>query len=107
MNIIKLKVIDKRHEQYWFSMSKMDGYWSICLKNANEHTVERVPKEQLKLLQEMVGVCLLENRDIGQGAKEKMAKELRLKGMTIREIARIMGFKHPGSISHLLKKNNQ
>lgn len=35
--------------------------------------------------------------------KKRMAKELRSEGHTIRQIAKFMGFKHPGSISHLLK----
>jgi hypothetical protein len=34
----------------------------------------------------------------------KMAKRLRKEGKTIREIANILGYKHPGSISHLLAK---
>lgn len=32
-----------------------------------------------------------------------MAKKLRKKNMTIRQIANELGFKHPGSITHLLK----
>ncbi len=31
------------------------------------------------------------------------AKNLRKQGFTIRQIAAALGFKHPGSISHLLK----
>lgn len=33
------------------------------------------------------------------------AKELKIKGFTIREIAKMLGYKHPGSVSHLLNKN--
>lgn len=34
---------------------------------------------------------------------KNLAKDLRAKGHTIREIATILGYKHPGSISFLLK----
>lgn len=34
---------------------------------------------------------------------KKNAKRLKLNGYSIREIAKIMGFKNPGSVSHLLK----
>ena len=34
----------------------------------------------------------------------QLAAELRANGYSIREIAYILGYKHPGSISHLLKK---
>jgi hypothetical protein len=33
-----------------------------------------------------------------------IAKSLKTKGHTIREIAKFLGYKHPGSISHLLSK---
>lgn len=33
-----------------------------------------------------------------------LAKRLKKKGHTIREIATILGYKHPGSISHLLSR---
>lgn len=36
--------------------------------------------------------------------KHFIAKDLRNNGFTIREIAKIMNYKHPGSISHLLNK---
>ena len=32
-----------------------------------------------------------------------LAKKLKKKGYTIRQIAKMLGYKHPGSISHLLK----
>jgi len=32
-----------------------------------------------------------------------LAKKLRKKGYTIRQIAKMLGYKHPGSISNLLK----
>lgn len=32
------------------------------------------------------------------------AQELKAKGYTIRDIAKILGYKHPGSVSHLLNK---
>lgn len=32
-----------------------------------------------------------------------VAKKLRIEGYTIREIAAMLGFKHPGSITNLLK----
>ena len=35
--------------------------------------------------------------------QKKTAKTLRKEGLTIREIAKVMGHKHPGSVSHLLK----
>jgi len=35
--------------------------------------------------------------------QRKTAALLRKEGFTIREIAKVMGHKHPGSISHLLK----
>lgn len=38
--------------------------------------------------------------------KHLLAKDLRDNDFTIREIAKIMGYKHPGSISHLLNKNS-
>lgn len=34
----------------------------------------------------------------------KIAKRLRKRGHTIREIAQILGYKHPGSITNLLNK---
>jgi hypothetical protein len=34
----------------------------------------------------------------------KLAKSLKKEGRTIREIAALLGYKHPGSISHLLSK---
>lgn len=34
----------------------------------------------------------------------KIAKKLRSKGHTIREIAEILGYRHPGSITNLLNK---
>jgi len=34
---------------------------------------------------------------------KKAASRLREKGYTIREIAKALGYKHPGSISHLLR----
>lgn len=33
-----------------------------------------------------------------------IANDLRNEGYSIRKIAKIMGYKHPGSVSHLLKK---
>lgn len=39
--------------------------------------------------------------------KDFIAKNLRDNGFTIREIAKIMGYKHPGSISHLLNTANE
>jgi len=39
--------------------------------------------------------------------KSGIAKRLREYGHTIREIAEIMGYKHPGSISHLLDKKEK
>lgn len=35
---------------------------------------------------------------------EKAAKNMRKEGFTIRQIAKVLGYKHPGSISHLLSK---
>lgn len=35
---------------------------------------------------------------------EKAAKNMRKEGFTIRKIAKVLGKKHPGSISHLLSK---
>jgi AraC-like DNA-binding protein len=35
------------------------------------------------------------------------AQSLRKEGYTIREIAKVLGYKHPGSISHLLSKNHK
>ena len=32
------------------------------------------------------------------------AKALKAEGYTVREIARLLGYKHPGSVSHLLSK---
>jgi transcriptional regulator GlxA family with amidase domain len=40
---------------------------------------------------------------IERQSRVKMAKALRRKGLTIRQIAEVMGFKHPGSVSDLLK----
>jgi hypothetical protein len=37
----------------------------------------------------------------------KIAVSLKKKGHTIREIAKILGYKHPGSISHLLNKTTK
>lgn len=36
---------------------------------------------------------------------KRMAAALREKGVTIRGIAKLMGYSHPGSVSHLLKKH--
>jgi hypothetical protein len=36
-------------------------------------------------------------------AHRKMAKDMRKKGLTIRQIMGALGYKHPGSISNLLK----
>lgn len=38
------------------------------------------------------------------GKLAEAAKHFKEGGLTIREIAKIMGYKHPGSISHLLSK---
>ena len=37
--------------------------------------------------------------------RKERAAELKSKGKTIREIAKEMGYKHPGSISHLLSQS--
>lgn len=37
----------------------------------------------------------------------QVAKSLKKKGYTVREIAKMLGYKHPGSITHLLKKKSK
>jgi hypothetical protein len=37
----------------------------------------------------------------------KLARRLKRKGFTIREIMVALGYRHPGSISHLLKKTEK
>jgi len=39
-----------------------------------------------------------------KGSHHRIAISLKKKGHTIREIAKFLGYKHPGSISHLLNK---
>jgi len=39
-----------------------------------------------------------------QSEQTKLAVSLREQGYTIREIAAVLGYKHPGSVSHLLNK---
>lgn len=51
-----------------------------------------------------IGRIKLEPNGKPKGDFKTAAKALRTKGLTIRSIASKLGFKHPGSISHLLKQ---
>lgn len=50
-----------------------------------------------------MGRLSLADNNTADGDYKNAAKELRKRGFTIRQIAQKLGFKHPGSVSHLLK----
>jgi hypothetical protein len=104
-NKIELHIIDKRHSPaYCLGLSKMNGYWSIGLRNINDHTVQLLRQEDLIPLASLIQEAIQENKKLADEEIRKHAVDLRKKGKSIRQIASIMGFKNPGSITNLLKK---
>lgn len=102
---IELDIIDKRHSPaYSIALSKMKGYWSIGLKNINDHTVQFLKKEDLIHLSSLIQQAIQENKKLADEELWKWAVDLRKEGKSIREIASIMGYKNPGSITNLLNK---
>lgn len=68
---------------------------SIALSNVFKRMVIKEPYyTMLRELQQ--DIYRLEN-------KKETASNLRKRGKSIRQIAKEMGYKHPGSVSHLLK----
>lgn len=102
---IELDIIDKRHSPaYCIGLSKMNGYWSIGLRNINDHTVQFLKQEDLLPLASLVQEAIQENKKSEHEELIKRAVYLKNEGKSIRQIAAIMGYKNPGSITNLLKK---
>jgi hypothetical protein len=71
---------------------------------SNVGFVNGLTDKQYEALNELLEfVQSVEKKKEPPKVKRQIAKSLRKDGLTIREICAAMGYKHPGSVSHLLK----
>ena len=78
-----IQVVDSFRHVGWVNGLRPDQY--DILNEANEYIKQVQAAENL------------------QSEQIKLAVSLREEGYTVREIAAVLGYKHPGSITHLLK----
>lgn len=105
-NVLELeaKVIDKRYgPNYRLRASKIGGSWGIGIVNEKDHVIQHIPSKDLTILSELIFRCNQYTDEDEHQEKQNRAKDLKKQGMSIRQIMTIMGFKNPGSVTHLLK----
>lgn len=108
MTEFELELIDKRTAPaFKLMVNSMAGKYQLSLVNERGHSIQRVTADNLPQLLIAISEAVHANREMlakkMNDSLKASALALRAKGRTIRQIAKSLGFKHPGSISHLLK----